>query len=86
MAERLSWQEIKELYPDEWVELIDVEWDLTGPDPNGGVVRVHHRDKKEFKKLIMQDRPPSSALVYSGNRLFPEGKIFSANMNQFTKS
>ena len=26
MSERMSWEEIKEKYPDQWVGLVDIDW------------------------------------------------------------
>ena len=37
--EKLSWKEIREKFDQEWVELIDYDWDMTEPDPSAGVVR-----------------------------------------------
>ena len=66
MSNRLSWDEIKGQYPNEWVELIDYEWDETEPDPKSGTVRVHSHDRKEFEELIRKDSPEDSTLVYVG--------------------
>lgn len=83
MNEKLTWEEIKQRYNGEWVELTEVEWDDCEQDPRAGVVRVHAKDKKEFKTLVMQNRPKSSALLYVGDITFPEGIVFSANLHQY---
>jgi len=84
MHEKLSWDEIKARYRDEWVQLVDVDWDLSNPDPLAGVVRVHHKDKKEFKKLLATgEKPKRAALLYTG-QLFPADAIYSANLHQVT--
>ncbi|MCC6221644.1 MAG: hypothetical protein IT291_10435 [Deltaproteobacteria bacterium] len=81
MSEKLSWNEIRTRYKDEWVQLVDVNWDLSTPDPQAGVVRVHHRDKKEFKKLLANgEKPKRAALLYTGE-LFPADAIYSANLH-----
>ena len=85
MSKKLTWAEINELYRDEWVELIDYEWDETEPDPKSGRVRVHSKDRKEFEKLIRQDSPEDSALVFVGKIIVPEGMTISSNQNQFIK-
>jgi hypothetical protein len=36
MAEKLSWDEIKRRYPDEWVALVEDDWPDTMPDPLSG--------------------------------------------------
>jgi len=83
-SEKLSWLEIQKKYNEEWVELIDFEWDETQSDPQSGVVRVHSKDKREFHKLIL-DRPDcEAAIVYVGD-IFPQqsNHIFSANLHQY---
>lgn len=84
MAEKLTWEEIKQRYDGEWVELIDFEWDETQPDPQAGIVRFHARDAKEFHRLIKENPIVDAALVYVGD-LFPnrENVIFSANLHQY---
>lgn len=37
-SERLSWREIVEKYPDEWVGLTDVTWDNSPPNVSSAVV------------------------------------------------
>jgi hypothetical protein len=86
MAQKLTWEEIKQQYDGEWVELVDCDWDDSEQDPRSGIVRVHSKDKKEFRKLILQDRPKSSALLYVGDINFSEGVVFSANLHQFGSS
>ena len=82
MNKKLTWNEIRDQYRDEWVQLIDVDWDLSNPDPQAGVVRVHHKDKKEFKKLLAHgEKPQRAALVFTGE-LFPADAIYSANLHQ----
>jgi len=66
MSERLTWEEIKQRYKNEWVELVDFEWDETELDPKSGVVHVHSKDRKEFDKLICHGRVKESAIVYTG--------------------
>jgi hypothetical protein len=82
MDKKLSWDEIRAQYRDEWVQLIDVDWDLSNPDPQAGIVRIHHKDKKEFKKLLAgAEKPKRAALVFTGE-LFPTDAIYSANLHQ----
>lgn len=84
MANKLTWQQIKQQYDGEWVELIDFEWDMTEPDPSSGVVRVHAKDRKEFHRLAMQDPPAESAVVYVGPILMAkENMVFNANQRQW---
>ena len=83
MVEKLSWGEIKERYPDQWVELIDFDWDEFGPDPRSGVVRCHASKRKELHDIVMKDPVERSAIVYVGDLKFKEGTVFSANLHQY---
>jgi hypothetical protein len=85
MSQKLSWDEITALHHDEWVELVDYEWDETEPDPKSGVVRVHSKDPKEFERLIKNNPPQDSALLFVGKINLPEGITLNSNQNQFTK-
>lgn len=38
MGERLTWEEIKEKYPDKWVGLSQVEWEDHAPNVKSGIV------------------------------------------------
>jgi hypothetical protein len=46
-TEKLSWDEIRKRYPDEWVILLDVDGDDLEPEIRAGVVYKHckHRDQ-----------------------------------------
>lgn len=53
MGERLTWKEIQEKYPDQWVGLIDIEW------YNQSTVQsaiVKYTDKTQGELLSMQLR------------------------------
>ena len=86
MGTKLTWVEIKENYPNEWIELVDYEWDETEPDPRLGVVLVHSKDRKEFESLIRKESPNDSAILYVGKIEIPVGMTVSSNQNQFMKS
>ena len=86
MSNKKSWEEIKSAYPDEWVELVDFEWNDSEPYPRSGIVRVHHRDKKMLKTILnSKDRPTEAALLFTGENLLPQVGLFSANLHQFIK-
>lgn len=63
---KLTWEEIKKLYDQQWVELVDYEWDDSEIDPRAGVVRVHAKTRKKFDELILQSHETNSALVFIG--------------------
>ena len=51
MTERLTWKEIQEKYPDQWVGLIDIKWKN---DSNIESAVVKYTDKMKDGLLIMQ--------------------------------
>ena len=79
---KITWEEIKAQYDQEWVELVDYEWPDTEAYPLNGAVRVHAKTRKEFDQLILEDPPEMSALVYVGVPKRKPGVILSANLHQ----
>ena len=75
MNTKLTWDEIKALYPDEWVELIDYDWPDEEQDPRAGVVRVHAKTRDEFDKATAIDPPRDAASVYVGEIFAPGDKL-----------
>ena len=53
MDERLKWNEIQQRYPDQWVGLVDVEWD--GSTVISAVVRYTDRSRGELSRLQLKD-------------------------------
>lgn len=66
MEKKLTWEEIKKLYDQEWVELVDYDWPEGTPYPRSGVVRVHDADRKNFHAAVKMQTPAGSALVFVG--------------------
>lgn len=83
MPEKLSWNEIKERYPEQWVELIDFDWDEFEPDPRNGIVRHNAKQRKEIHAQFMNDPVDDSAIVFTGKMKIQEGAVFSANLHQY---
>jgi hypothetical protein len=77
MAEKLSWEEIKIRYHQQWVELVDYDWPDSESDPHSGVVRVHARSRKEFDKLAAKEAPSDSAYVFVGRQSLPKDTLLS---------
>lgn len=63
---KFTWDEIKELYDKEWVELVDYDWPEEAAHPKAGVVRVHAKSRKEFDRLVAVDPPLESAFIFVG--------------------
>lgn len=84
MKEKIPWTEIEALYDQQWVELIDFDWEETEPFPTAGRVRVHSRDRREFNQLIKRDMPIDSAILFVGRRHRQSGTFLSSNLRQVT--
>ena len=77
MTGKLTWEEIKSQYDQEWVELVDYDWPDGTPNPRAGVVRTHHSNKKTFHKQCLEGSIPSdSALVFVGHKNSLDDIIF----------
>ena len=65
-GEKLSWEEIKQRFPDEWVALVDV--DAPNMTVVGGIVFAHHPDRTELHRLAKgRPRPLSGgAILWTG--------------------
>ncbi len=66
MEKKLTWQEIKERFDQEWVQLIDYDWPEGEPFPSAGVVQFHASDRKEFDTLSRQNPVDDAACVFVG--------------------
>lgn len=66
--QQLTWEQIKQRYHEEWVELTNYDWPDGIPWPRSGVVRVHSPNRKEFWRLANEKMPPvtDSAVVFVG--------------------
>jgi hypothetical protein len=66
--ERLTWDQIKQRYKGEWVELVDYDWPDNVPWPKAGVVRIHSSNRKEFWRLANAATPipQDSASLFVG--------------------
>lgn len=65
--EKLSWEQIRERYDGEWVELIDYVWDEGEPYPAEGAVRTHAASRKEFNSLVLGQPPAGAARLFVGD-------------------
>ncbi len=65
ILKKMTWKEITEIYPDEWVLLDnyepDIDFDGIGIIAKKGIVLVHSKSKKEFNEKIKHlTRTPES--------------------------
>lgn len=55
MTERMTWKEIQEKYPDQWVGLIDVKYiDNDGISIESAVIKYLDKAKGELTRLALQ--------------------------------
>ncbi len=55
MIERLTWEQIQEQYPDQWVGLSDVQYmDNDGISVESAVVKYADKTKSELTRLVLK--------------------------------
>ncbi|MCM1057517.1 MAG: hypothetical protein NC517_07920 [Firmicutes bacterium] len=55
MAERMTWEQIQEKYPDQWVGLVDVQYqDDDGISVASAVVKYADKTKSELTRLVLK--------------------------------
>ena len=62
MSERLTWKEIAEKYPDQWVGLTDVDWE---DEANVRSAVVMYTDKTSSELTRMQIKDPNLYSTYT---------------------
>ena len=65
---RLTWEEMKEQYPDQWLFVAAPEKDIP-PYIKSGIVLLAHPDKKQLYQLIKEHRPFEerwTRVIYTG--------------------
>lgn len=67
MGQRMTWGEMKRMFPDEWLLITDYESDRYG-NVSAGVVERHSRDKDEVYRLPALDK--DCAFEYTGESTF----------------
>ena len=81
---RISWEEIKTSYNQEWVELVDYIWPESEAYPLEGIVRSHGPDKKEFHQQCRKDPVPlDSAILFVGPPISKDKTLFSPSLIRF---
>ena len=85
MTERLTWEEIKNKYPNEWVALIDCEYGDEWGDLKQGIVVAHNKNKKDYIdqfKIVMEDLGnPDCASLFTGELKPPKGRGWDSFVN-----
>ncbi len=81
MEKKLSWEEIKERYNQEWVELVDYDWPDGTPYPQSGIVRAHASERKRFYENckehdMLEGTSPSDAAILFVGRINPTNRPY----------
>ena len=81
MEKKLSWEEIKERYNQEWVELVDYDWPDGTPYPQAGIVRAHASERKRFYQNckehdMLEGTSPSDAAILFVGRINPTNRPY----------
>ena len=75
MEKRMTWKEIEETYPDQWVGLSDVEWDAPdGANVVSAVVKYANKDNPD-ELYDMQIRGEGIYTTYTTPENFPYGQV-----------
>lgn len=80
MEIKITWEEMKQYYPNEWLLIIDYDTDECGHILAGTVAR-HSTDKDEVYRLPALNK--SSAFKYTGESTFPGGWRAHAEHHHF---
>ncbi|OGQ04451.1 MAG: hypothetical protein A2W61_08670 [Deltaproteobacteria bacterium RIFCSPLOWO2_01_44_7] len=80
MQNKMTWEEMKKTYPDEWLLIVDCEHDASGHLISGVVAR-HSKDDQEVFRLPSLNK--SCAFKYTGECQFPGGLRAHAEHNHF---
>ena len=70
MPQKMTWEEMKKAFPDEWLLITDYETDKYG-NVSIGIVERHSADKDEVYRLPAVDK--NCAFRYTGESTFPGG-------------
>ena len=76
MAERLTWDEIKHRYPDEWVLVTDIEEDAEEPEISAARVLFHDADLARVDAEAMRRPPPRNDGVFFTGALVEPGVMY----------
>ena len=82
--QRVTWEQIKTSYNQEWIELVDYVWPDGETYPLEGIIRSHGPDKREFHLQCRKDPMPlDSAILFVGPPVSKDGALFSPSLIRF---
>jgi hypothetical protein len=83
--ERLTFEQIKQRYSEEWVMLVDYDWPVGEPWPKSGVVWVHSPNRREYWRLANEKKPrPKDTAGFFVGPPHPEDGIVRNNLMTVT--
>ncbi len=76
MSERLTWEEIQEKYPDQWVGLVEVEYE---PDNDAtiktAIVKYTDKSKNELTRMQIQANGNLLGIYTTPDHVFQMGAV-----------
>ena len=67
MAKKITWEEMKQKYPEEWLLVVDYSVDSSG-HLRSGIVERHSKNKKDIYSPPLLNKP--AAFRYTGESTF----------------
>ena len=72
MQERMTWTEIKEKYPEQWIGLADIDWE-NGATVRSAVVKYVGMNSTELLEIKFNNEPDLVVRYTSPDSLGPRG-------------
>ena len=66
MHKKLTWEQIKNQYPAQWVMLVNYKLDYKNADPIEGEVVAHSKVRKNFAELMKKINAKNAAIMFTG--------------------
>jgi len=80
--DKQSWDQIEKAFCNQWIELVDYDWQEGKPFPTAGTVRVHSSSRQDFYKQAKINPPKDSAILLVGKYEIPDKKILCSSIMQ----
>ncbi len=74
MQERMTWAEIKEKYPEQWIGLVDIDWE-NGATVRSAVVKYVGKNSTELLEIKFDNEPELVVRYTSPDSLGPMGIV-----------
>lgn len=73
MEQRLTWNEIAEKYPNQWVGLVDIDWE-DGANIRSAIVKYTNKSSSELVRMQIKDQSIHATYTTPDN-LAPLGTV-----------